>query len=116
MILPQTAIFEELSLGSYRSKLDIVADILSVVGQNPMKTQIMYQANLSYKVLQKYLLKMTSASLIKFKEEERCYALTSKGNEFLKNYEKYSKSNRRLEKQMNEINGAKRVLERAVFG
>jgi predicted transcriptional regulator len=98
-------------LRSYRSKLDIVADILSVVSQNAMKTQIMYQANLSYKVLQKYLRNMTTASLINFDTEEQCYMLTDKGKEFLETYKEYSKSNRRLEKRLKEINGTKKVLE-----
>ena len=42
-------------MGNYRGKLDIIADILRVVSGNAKKTQIMYQANLSYRVLQKYL-------------------------------------------------------------
>ncbi|MGQ9461394.1 MAG: winged helix-turn-helix domain-containing protein, partial [Candidatus Bathyarchaeaceae archaeon] len=37
-------------MGKYRGRLDIVADILSVVNNNDgaRKTRIMYQANLSY--------------------------------------------------------------------
>jgi predicted transcriptional regulator len=39
---------------NYRDKLDIIADILTVASRNAKRTQIMYQANLSYKVLCDY--------------------------------------------------------------
>jgi len=98
-------------LGSYRGRLDIIADILQVVSQNAKKTQIMYQANLSYKVLTKYLTEVSEASLIKFEDEKRCYMLTAKGRAFLEAYKEYSRDNRQIEKRMNEINGKKKVLE-----
>ena len=98
-------------MGSYRGKLDIIADILQVVSQNPKKTHIMYQANLSYKVLKKYLRKMNEASLINFLCEKQCYTLTVKGSEFLEAYREYSRNSRHLEKRLNEINNKKKVLE-----
>jgi predicted transcriptional regulator len=104
-------IFEELSLGNYRGRLDIIADILHVVSQNAKKTQIMYQANLSYKVLTKYLTEVSEASLIDFENEKRCYMLTAKGREFLEAYKEYSRDNKHIEKRLNEINGKKKVLE-----
>ena len=104
-------IFEELNLGSYRGRLDIIADILHVASQNAKKTQIMYQANLSYKVLTKYLTEVSEASLIDFEHEKRCYMLTAKGKEFLEAYKEYSRDNRHIEKRLNEINGKKKVLE-----
>lgn len=39
----------------YRSRYEIIADMLNVVSGRAKKTKIMYQANLSYKLLQKYL-------------------------------------------------------------
>jgi len=98
-------------LGSYRGRLDIIADILHVVSQNAKKTQIMYQANLSYKVLTKYLTEVSEASLIDFEDKKRCYVLTAKGREFLEAYKEYSRDNRHLERRLNEINGKKKVLE-----
>ena len=68
-------------MGSYRDKLDIIADILNVASRKPKKTQIMYQANLSFRLLQKYLAELSGASLICFEDETQCYALTSKGEE-----------------------------------
>ena len=105
-------IFEELNLRSYRNRLDIIADILHVVSQNPKKTQIMYQANLSYKVLQRYLAEIIEASLINFEDEKRCYMLTAKGREFLDAYQEYSEINRHVEKRLNDVRTSKRVLER----
>jgi predicted transcriptional regulator len=104
-------IFEELDLGSYRDRLDIIADILQVVRQQPKKTRIMYQANLSYKVLMKYLREVIDASLINFEREKQCYKITSKGIRFLVAYKKYLRRNRQLEKQRNDIKGKKKVLE-----
>lgn len=103
--------FEELNLGSYRSRLDIIADILHVVSQSAKKTQIMYQANLSYKVLTRYLREVSEASLVDFECGRQCYVLTTKGRAFLEAYREYSKGSRHLEKRLNEINGKRKLLE-----
>jgi len=97
-------------LGSYRSRLDITADILKVVSGNAKKTQIMYQANLSYKLLTRYLGEILEASLIHFERERRCYVLTSKGREFLEKYRDYLKRNKRMERQLNDIHGKREAL------
>ncbi len=98
-------------MGSYRGKLDIIADILQVVSQNPKKTHIMYKANLSYKVLKKYLRKLSEASLINYICEKQCYTLTVRGKNFLEAYREYSRNNRHLEKRLKEIDDEKKVLE-----
>jgi predicted transcriptional regulator len=99
-------------LVNYRGRLDIIADILHVVSGNAKKTQIMYQANLSYKVLQKYLAEITGASLINFEDKRRCYILTDKGQEFLDAYQEYSKTNRQVEKRVDDVRTKKNVLEK----
>ena len=71
----------------------------------------MFQANLSYKVLQKYLKEITAASLIKFETAEKCYVLTSKGQDFLKVYKDYFKTNKTVEKHLNEVDSKKKNLE-----
>ena len=98
-------------MGSYRNRLDIIADILQVVSQNAKKTQIMYQANLSYKVLQRYLREVTMASLIEFETTEKCYVLTSKGQDFLEAYKDYAKTNKNIEKRLNDFDNKKKNLE-----
>jgi len=99
-------------LGIYRGRLDIIADILRVVSGNAKKTQIMFQANLSYSVLQKYLAEMLNSSLISYQDEEQCYVLTGKGNAFLAAYQKYSKINRHLEKKLTAIHTQRSALEK----
>jgi predicted transcriptional regulator len=78
-------------LGSYRGKLDIVADILKVASLQSKKTRIMYQANLSSRVLHKYLSEISGASLVCYSNETHCYTLMSKGRAFLEAYMQYSK-------------------------
>jgi predicted transcriptional regulator len=99
-------------LGNYRGRLDIIADILHVVSGNAKKTQIMYQANLSYAVLQKYLAEITGASLISFEDKRRCYILTTKGQEFLEAYQEYFKTNRQVEKRVDDVRTKKDFLEK----
>jgi len=98
-------------VGNYRRRLDIIADILQVTSQNAKKTQIMYQANLSYKVLLRYLKDLTAASLINFETAEQCYVLTQKGQEFLEEYKDYAKTNKRIEKRLNDVDSKKKSLE-----
>jgi predicted transcriptional regulator len=98
-------------LGNYRSRLDIVADILLVASRRAKKTQIMYQANLSYKLLTKYLSETRKAYLISFERKERCYVLTTKGQEFLEKYKDYSRRNKHVEKRLNDVCVKRKVLE-----
>ena len=99
-------------MGNYRGRLDIIADVLRVVSGGARKTQIMFQANLSYKVLQKYLAETAGASLICFEDGKSCYVLTDKGRAFLDTYKKYSKTNRHVEKRLNDVHIKKSVLEK----
>ena len=109
--LVERIICEEMGLVNYRGKLDIIADILRVVSQNAKKTQIMYQANLSYKVLKRYLRNVTAYSLISFETEEQCYVLTQKGHEFLEAYQDYLRTNILAKKQLNAVRSKKKSLE-----
>jgi predicted transcriptional regulator len=99
-------------LSKYRNRIEIIADILHVVSREAKKTQIMYQANLSYRLLSKYLIEVRKAYLINFERGKRRYVLTSKGMEFLERYKEYSKRNRHVVKQLNDVNGERRVLEK----
>ena len=98
-------------MGIYRCKLEIIADILNVTNKSAKKTQIMFQANLSHKVLQKYLDETIGASLISFDAEENLFELTTKGQEFLDAYKKYSITNKQMEKSLNNHNTMKKTLE-----
>ena len=98
-------------MGSYRRRLDIIADILLVASRGAKKTQIMYQANLSYRLLTKYLTELKNACLISFERRERHYVLTSRGQEFLERYKDYSRRNKHVEKGLNDVSVKKKALE-----
>ena len=76
-------------LSKHRSHEDIVADILSIVRNEPKKTHIMYQANLSYALLCKYLDKLVEAQLIKYREMDTVFELTEKGLTYLDRYAEF---------------------------
>jgi len=104
-------VLESLGMGTYRRRLDIVADILNVASKDSKKTQIMYQANLSYKVLQKYLTEVVDSSLISFEGARHCYQLTDKGKRFLEAYQEYSRSYKHIEKRLNDVKMRKKNLQ-----
>ena len=98
-------------MGKYRNRLQIIADMLSIVKNGARKTQIMYQANLSYKVLCRYLIDILDSGMITFGSADY-YTLTRKGKEYLKRYDDYEKRCKRLEEQLNDVDREKMTLER----
>ncbi len=68
-----------------RCKLDIVRDMLSVASEKVRKTRIMYQANLSFRQLEKYLQVLLESGLMEF-DGDSCYVTTEKGKAFLQIY------------------------------
>jgi predicted transcriptional regulator len=98
-------------MGSYRSRLDIIADVLKTAKNGAKKTWIMYKSNLSYDLLNKYLGEIISAELIVFKDETQKFFITRKGLKFLEMYKEYSRRNRRLEEQVKALEHKKRILE-----
>ena len=96
---------------NYRNHLDIIADILNVAYRRAKKTQIMYQANLSYSVLQRYLSEISAASLVSFDGSSQSFALTLKGQEFLQAYKEYAKTIQHVEKRLNEVAARRKALE-----
>jgi len=97
-------------LSKYRDRLQIIASILSTASSGAKKTRIMYQANLSYKLLCRYLDEVLDAGLVCF-EEGDYYVLTTKGKEFLDMHEGYSQRCKNLERHLSSINNDKATLE-----
>lgn len=99
-------------MGKHRSRLKILANILSVVSDNngAKRTQIMYQAYLSYKLLVQYLNDITEAGLVRC-ENGNCYMLTQKGKNFLAKFGEYSKSCETVEKKLDQVEYQKSTLE-----
>jgi predicted transcriptional regulator len=98
-------------LGSYRDRFDIIADILVVVSREAKKTQIMYQANLSYRVLQRYLNEIVEASLIEYEDNNQRYLLTFKGQQYLDAYKDYARYSKTMEKRLNDFSTKRKTLE-----
>jgi predicted transcriptional regulator len=71
-------------LGKNRDRLSIVAAILDAVNSGASKTKIMYSANLSFKLLSKYLDVSIRAGFVQVDDYK--YILTEHGADFLKKY------------------------------
>lgn len=95
---------------NYRDKLDITADILSVASVSAKRTQIMYRANLSYKVLCKYLDEMLAAALLSCKNRE-LYMLTDRGAAYLAAYKEYMRTNKAVKKRLAVMHAKRKILE-----
>ena len=96
-------------LGRYRSRLEIIADVLGVVSSGAKKTQIMYQANLSYRLLTRYLRDVLDMGLVRMMDETT-YELTEKGAGFLQQFKGYYERRVQVEAQLNDVEEKKLVL------
>ena len=102
----------EFSRKGYRSRLEIIRDILLVLGEDgSKKTHIMYGANLSYKLLLRYLEHILDAGLVEY-DGDSYYTITEKGKKFLKLYQKYEKERVEVEKRLNCLYCGKEALEK----
>ena len=101
----------------YRSKLEIVRDILHVAANGSesgsKKTHIMYGANLSYKLLTKYLDEVLDSGLIC--EGGSCYFITKKGKEFLEIYEDYEEEREAVHRHRIKLNNGREELEKLLI-
>lgn len=106
------AVYEGCFLGSHRTSLQILADILAAVKGGAKKTRIMYQANLSFRLLTKYLRYALETELVSAPcSRDDCYKITPKGYSFLEEYNKYSMRSEKLEEQKQDITKEKAMLE-----
>lgn len=89
----------------YRSRIQIAADILEIAKDGSRKTRIMYQGNLSFDLLQKYLDMLVNFGLLEIRGgAEKSYIATEKGRRFLEDY-------RELQKYSEIASSKKRALE-----
>jgi len=72
-----------------RNSNDIEADILRVAADGAKKTYIVYQANLNFKIIRKYLPRMIESGFIDYDGSGRggLYFTTPRGFEFLRRYD-----------------------------
>jgi len=69
-----------------RNDLDICADILQVARTGAKKTQIVYQANLNFKIVKGYLQRLIANGMLDPIPEGRLFITTSVGVEFIERY------------------------------
>jgi predicted transcriptional regulator len=91
--------------------VEIIADILNIVGDGARKTQIMYKGNLSYKLLTRYLREVIGAGLVCAGERANIYQLTEKGKIFLRDFKDYSLNRAEVVEHMTAMDGLKHKLE-----
>jgi len=97
-------------MAKYRSRLEIIADVLGVVSGGAKKTKIMYQANLSYKLLVHYLKDVIDMGLVKMKDGNT-YELTKNGFDFLAEFKDYYERRVEAEEKLNGVQNEKTMLE-----
>ena len=68
-------------MGKNRDKVSIIAAVLEAANKSASKTHIMHTANLSYKLLEKYLEATLQLGFIRHQTSR--YELTFRGREFL---------------------------------
>ena len=72
--------------GIRRNDLDICADILRVAKKGAKKTQIVYKANLNFKIVKKYLKRLLENGLLDSSERGKLFHTTDKGANFLEQH------------------------------
>jgi predicted transcriptional regulator len=78
-----------------RSSYDIIYDILESCKYGVKKTRLMYNANLSFQVLEKYVIKLTEKGLILKKEDK--FFITEKGIKYLETIKRLKEKKKELE-------------------
>jgi len=89
---------------SYRSRLQIAADIIEIALNGSRKTRIMYHGNLSFDLLQKYLDMLLNFGLIEAQNgDRRSYIATTKGREFLDDFNELMKYSQLADTKRREL-------------
>jgi predicted transcriptional regulator len=97
-----------------RKRLEIVKDMLYAVLEETKKTRIMYQANLSYRVFEKYLSNLLESGLVECNDDSS-YLITRRGKRFLQMYEDYLEECRRIGKKIRGARKDRLLLENMCF-
>ena len=70
-----------------RNDLDICADILKVTHNGAKKTQMVYKANLNFKVVKRYIKRLTDGGLLESVNGH--FFTTDKGSRFVAQYREF---------------------------
>jgi predicted transcriptional regulator len=95
----------------YRRRIHIIADVLNAAGKNRVKkTKIMYVANLSHGLLEKYLSETISLGFMRCDKDG--YEVTEKGRVFLERYNQFFSKYSKIEREFEKLRFDREVLER----
>lgn len=86
-----------------------MADVLEVMRDGSKKTHIMYQANLSYFLLCRYLNHVLDSGMAQ--KKAGIYFLTNKGKEFLEIFSDYDSGCKEIDERTLELENTKKLLE-----
>ena len=76
---------------TYRDPTEIFAEILELCKQPTATTRIVYKTNLSYNAALKFLKRLRKLELLELDQDNKEYATTEKGFEFLKKHTELKK-------------------------
>jgi predicted transcriptional regulator len=96
-------------MSKYRDRLRIIADILMAADSRAKKTKIMYGANLSHSLLEKYLDEVMMIGFLRADGNE--YEVTEKGKLFLEKYVEFSAKFSNIKKELNGLRFERETLE-----
>ena len=94
----------------YRGRLEIIVDVLNVAANGAKKTRIMYIANLSYQLLEKYLEETVGLGFMCF--SNNCYEVTEKGRTFLEKYSDFSTRYQKVDSEFQRMLFERETLEK----
>jgi predicted transcriptional regulator len=94
----------------YRRRFEIIADILKAAENGAKKTRIMYVANLSHRLLEKYLMETINVGFVRFNNDG--YEVTEKGHLFLERYAQFSSKYSKVQRELENMRFEMEVLER----
>ncbi len=98
-------------MGKNRNRLSIIAAILDAASAGSSKTHIMYQANLSFSLLEKYLGLALNSELVELKGYK--YHLTQRGKDFLISYRNYENRNDNVQKLLESLGSEREQLNKS---
>ena len=97
-------------MGKNRDRLSLVAAILEAANPGSSKTRIMFSANLSFSLLEKYLDVADRAGFLQMKGSK--YHLTGQGQEFLREYKHFHERYYRAQKMLESLGSERERLAR----
>ncbi len=93
-----------------RNRIDIIAAVLKAASNGANKTRIMYEANLSFKLLESYLKTVINNGFIQHFDAD--YKLTEYGQVFLLRYQHFTRTRYRTQQKSKDLAEEQRLLEK----